>query len=91
MIWIIWALMLLAHGAFARWAQTAQGYPTVSVFGDLLLIAIVLITLDQLQGLGNVDVLRVGLFFVAFGAAGRQLMNACLGSQPTSLSDPSDS
>jgi hypothetical protein len=31
-----------------------------------------------LQGLGFLDVLRVGIFFVAFGAAGRQLMHSVL-------------
>ncbi len=79
MIWIFWALMLLAHGAFARWAQTARSYATASIFGDLLLIAITLITLDQLQGLSIVETVRIGLFFVAFGAAGRQLMGTLLG------------
>lgn len=78
MIWILWALMLLAHGAFARWAQTARSYATASVFADLLLVAIVLITLDQLQSLSPMDTLRIGLFFVAFGTAGRQLMSSLL-------------
>jgi hypothetical protein len=78
MIWILWALMLLAHGAFARWAQGAPSYASASVFADFLLIAIVLITLDQLQGLSVMDTLRTGLFFVAFGTAGRQLMSAVL-------------
>jgi hypothetical protein len=78
MIWILWAIMLLGHGAFARWAQTARGYAKVAILGDLLLIAIGLITVDQLQGLGIVDVVRIGLFFVAFGAAGRQLMGSFL-------------
>jgi hypothetical protein len=78
MIWILWAIMLLGHGALARWAQTARSYAKVSVVGDMLLIAIGLVTLDQLQGLGILDVLRVGLFFVAFGVAGRQLMNSFL-------------
>jgi hypothetical protein len=78
MIWILWALMLLAHGAFARWAQTTRSYATTSVFGDLLLIAIALLTLDQLQGLNIIDMLRIGLFFVAFGTAGRQLMSTVL-------------
>jgi hypothetical protein len=78
MIWIFWALMLLTHGAFARWAQTARSYAKVSIFADVLLIAIGLVTLDQLQGLRIVDMVRIGLFFVAFGAAGRQLMSSLL-------------
>jgi hypothetical protein len=78
MIWILWALMLLTHGAFARWAQTARSYAKVSIFADVLLIAIGLITLDQLQGMGLAEMGRIGLFFVAFGAAGRQLMGSLL-------------
>lgn len=78
MIWILWALMLLAHGAFACWAQTTRSYAKVSVLGDVLLIAIALVTLDQLQGLGLLDFVRIGLFFIAFGVAGRQLMSSLL-------------
>ena len=78
MIWILWAIMLLAHGAFACWAQTARSYAKVSVVSDVLLITIALVTLDQLQGLGILDMLRIGLFFVAFGTAGRQLMSSLL-------------
>ncbi len=78
MIWILWAFMLLSHGAFARWAQTARSFAKVSVLGDVLLIAIGLLTLDQLQGLGIVDIARIGVFFVAFGMAGRQLMSSLL-------------
>jgi hypothetical protein len=78
MIWILWAIMLLSHGALARWAQNARSYAQISILGDVLLIAIGLITVDQLQGLGIIDVLRIGLFFVAFGAAGRQLMGSFL-------------
>jgi hypothetical protein len=48
------------------------------VFGDLLLIAIGLLTLDQLQGMTLVDMARIGAFFVAFGVAGRQLMGSAL-------------
>lgn len=70
--------MLLTHGAFARWAQTARSYAKVSIFADVLLIAIGLITLDQLQGMGLAEMGRIGLFFVAFGAAGRQLMGSLL-------------
>ena len=78
MIWIFWALMLLGHGAFVRWAETARSYAKIAIFGDLLLIAIALITIDQLQGMALPDILRIGLFFVAFGAAGRQLMGSAL-------------
>jgi hypothetical protein len=78
MIWIFWAIMLLGHGALVRWAPTTRSYAKVAILGDVLLIAIGLITLDQLQGLGISDVLRIGLFFVAFGVAGRQLMGSLL-------------
>jgi hypothetical protein len=78
MIWILWAIMLVTHGAFSRWAQTARSYAKASLLGDVLLIAISLVTVDQLQGLGLLDVLRLGLFFVAFGTAGRQLMASVL-------------
>ena len=79
MLWIFWALMLISHGAFVRWAQTVRGYAKFAVFGDVLLIAIALITIDQLQGMSILDMLRIGAFFVAFGAAGRQLMGSALG------------
>jgi hypothetical protein len=78
MLWIFWALMLISHGAFVRWAEGARRYAKVAVVGDLLLIAIALITLDQLQGMTLGDILRIGLFFVAFGTAGRQLMGSAL-------------
>ena len=80
MIWILWALMLIGHGALSRWAQTARSYAKASVLGDVLLIAVALITIDQLQGLGIEEILRVGLFFTAFGWAGRQLMGSVLKS-----------
>ena len=80
MIWILWALMLIAHGAISRWAQTAHSYAKASVLGDVLLIAVALITIDQLQGLSIEEILRVGLFFTAFGWAGRQLMGSVLKS-----------
>ena len=80
MIWILWALMLIAHGAISRWAQAARSYAKASVLGDVLLIAVALITIDQLQGLGLEEILRVGLFFAAFGWAGRQLMGSVLKS-----------
>ena len=79
MLWIFWALMLVSHGAFVRWAQSARGYAKVAVLGDVLLIAIALITIDQLQGMSILDMLRIGAFFIAFGAAGRQLMGSALG------------
>jgi hypothetical protein len=80
MIWIVWALLLVAHGALSRWAQTADSYAKVSVLGDVLLIAVALITIDQLQGLGLAEILRVGVFFTAFGWVGRRLMGSVLGS-----------
>jgi len=80
MIWILWALLLIAHGAISRWAQTTRSYAKASVLGDVLLIAVALITIDQLQGLGIEEILRVGLFFTAFGWAGRQLMGSVLKS-----------
>ena len=79
MLWIFWALMLISHGAFVRWAKTVRGYAKFAVFGDVLLIAIALVTIDQLQGMSFLDMLRIGAFFVAFGAAGRQLMGSALG------------
>jgi hypothetical protein len=78
MLWIIWALMLISHGAFVRWAETVCSYAKAAVLADVLLIAIALITIDQLQGMALVDILRIGVFFVAFGAAGRRLMSSAL-------------
>jgi hypothetical protein len=78
MIWILWAFMLLTHGALAHWAKTARNYAKISVVSDVLIIAIGLVTVDQLQGMGIADMARIGLFFVAFGAAGRQLMSTVL-------------
>ena len=83
MLWIVWALLLVSHGALSRWAQTAYSYAKVSVLGDVMLMAVALITLDQLQGLGLAEVLRVGVFFTAFGWAGRQLMGSVLRSSMT--------
>jgi hypothetical protein len=83
MLWIVWALLLVSHGAVSRWAQTADSYAKASVLGDVLLMAVALITLDQLQGLGFAEVLRIGLFFTAFGWAGRQLMGSVLKSSMT--------
>jgi hypothetical protein len=78
MLWILWALMLISHGALARWAQTVRSHAKVAMLGDLLLIAIALVTIDQLQGVGILDVLRLGVFFTAFGYAGRRLMGSLL-------------
>ena len=78
MIWILWAFMLLTHGAVARWAESARSYAKAAVMGDVLLIVIALVTLDQLQGLGVVNTIRVGVFFAAFGFAGRRLMGSLL-------------
>jgi hypothetical protein len=78
MLWIVWALMLLSHGAFARWVQNSRGYAKVAVIGDLMLVAIALVTIDQLQGMTFLDYLRIGVFFIAFGTAGRQLMVSVL-------------
>jgi hypothetical protein len=78
MIWIVWALLLVSHGAVSRWAQASDSYAKASVLGDVVLIAVGLITVDLLQGLGLAEVLRVGLFFTAFGWTGRQLMGSVL-------------
>jgi len=78
MTWILWAVLLLTHGALCRWAQGSHFYAPASIVADGILIAIGLITLEQLQDLPLADVLRVGVFFIAFGTAGRQLMNSVL-------------
>lgn len=78
--WIVWALLLIAHGAFSRWVEGARSYTQAAVLGDVLLMAIALITLNQLQGMGVAEVLRVGIFFAAFGGSGRQLMGCVLKS-----------
>jgi hypothetical protein len=78
MIWTFLALLLIVHGALSRWVQAGPAHPVVSTTGDVLLIAIGLLTVDQLQGLGVADILRVGLFFVAFGYSGRRLMSSLL-------------
>jgi hypothetical protein len=78
MIWILWAVLLLAHGALARWAKGSRFFAPVSVVADGIMIAVALITVDQLQDMNVLDTLRIGLFFVAFGTAGRQLMNSLL-------------
>jgi hypothetical protein len=78
MIWTIWALLLVGHGAFSRWARTASAYAVMSTLGDALLVAIGFITLNQLQGLSASDFVRIGIFFVAFGFVGQQLMTRVL-------------
>jgi hypothetical protein len=79
MTWIVWAVLLLTHGALSRWAKGSRFFAPISIITDGMLIAIGLITVDQLQGMELHDVLRVGVFFIAFGAAGRQLMHSMLG------------
>jgi hypothetical protein len=81
MIWTIWALLLVGHGALSRWLQGASVQPLAATFSDVLLITIALMTIDQLQGLGASAIVRVGLFFVAFGYSGRQL-TGCLLARP---------
>jgi hypothetical protein len=82
MTWIFWAVLLITHGALARWAKGSRFFAPASVIADGMLIAIALITVDQLQGLGLLDMLRIGLFFIAFGTAGRQLMHSLLSRSP---------
>jgi hypothetical protein len=76
--------MLIVHGAFSRWAESISRYALISIFADGLLIAIGLITIEQLQGLGALEILRIGLFFAAFGVSGRQLMQSLLRRYPAS-------
>jgi hypothetical protein len=84
MTWTLWAALLIVHGAFSRWAESGSHYALISIFTDGLLIAIGLVTLERLQGLGLVDILRIGLFFAVFGVAGRQLMHSLLRRYPAS-------
>jgi len=77
-VWTIWALLLVAHGAFSRWARTTSRFDLMVTLADALLLAIALITIDQLQGFGPREFLRIGIFFVAFGVAGQQLMSGLL-------------
>ena len=81
--WILWAVLLLTHGALSRWAKGSRFYAPASIVADGILIAIALITMDQLQDLRVLEVLRIGVFFIAFGTAGRQLMNSVLTKFPT--------
>ena len=83
MTWILWAAMLLTHGALSRWAKGSSFYAPLSIVTDGILIAVALITIDQIQGLGLLDTLRIGVFFIAFGTAGRQLMHSVLSRFPT--------
>jgi hypothetical protein len=76
--WIFWAVLLIAHGALSRWAKGSRFHAPASVIADGMLIAIALITMAQLQDLQVAEVLRIGVFFIAFGTAGRQLMDSVL-------------
>jgi hypothetical protein len=76
--WTVWAVLLLSHGALSRWAKGSRFFASASMIADGILIAIALITMDQLQELNVLEVARIGVFFVAFGTAGRQLMNSVL-------------
>lgn len=78
MTWILWAVLLLTHGALSRWAKSSRYFAPASMVADGILIAIALITMEQLQDLKVLEVARIGVFFVAFGTAGRQLMNSVL-------------
>jgi hypothetical protein len=88
MTWIVWALMLITHGGFSRWAKSSRFYALASVFADGLLIAIALITVEQLQGLGTLEIVRVGIFFIAFGAAGQRLVHSVLARDPDDKGPP---
>lgn len=80
--WILWAALLLTHGALSRWAKSSRFFAPASIVADGILIAIALITMDQLQDLQVREVMRIGVFFIAFGTAGRQLMNSVLTKFP---------
>jgi hypothetical protein len=82
MTWILWAVLLTSHGALSRWARGSRFYAPASIIADGVLIAIALITVDRLQGLGLLDVLRIGVFFIAFATAGSQLMHSVLSRFP---------
>ncbi len=79
MFWIVWAFLLVSHGAIARFAQNSRELPMMAFCGDVLLVGIALITVAQLQGMSVADTVRIGVFFAAFGASGRQLMHHILG------------
>lgn len=78
MFWTIWALLLIGHGALSRWVQVRPPHPLTATLSDVLLIAIGVLTVSQLQDLTAPDILRVGAFFVAFGCSGRRLTNTVL-------------
>jgi hypothetical protein len=78
MTWTLWAVLLLTHGALSRWAKSSRFFAPASIVADGILIAIALITMQQLQDLKVLEVARIGVFFIAFGTAGRQLMNSVL-------------
>ena len=80
--WILWAVLLLVHGALSRWAKGSRFYAPASIICDGILIAIALITMEQLEDLQVLEVLRIGVFFIAFGTAGRQLMDSVLSRFP---------
>lgn len=80
--WTLWAVLLIAHGALSRWAKGSRFYAPASIVADGLLIAIALITMEQLEDLQVLQVLRIGVFFIAFGTAGRQLMHSVLSRFP---------
>jgi len=83
--WIVWAVLLLTHGAISRWAKASRFYAPASIVADGILIAIALITMDQLQDLQVSEVMRIGIFFIAFGTAGRQLMHSVLSRYPAKM------
>ena len=78
MTWILWTVLLLTHGALSRWAKSSRYFASASMVADGILIAIALITMEQLQDLKVLEVARIGVFFIAFGTAGRQLMHSVL-------------
>ncbi len=78
MFWIIWALLLIGHGALSRWVEVTPRHPLTVTLSDVLLIAIGVLTVSQLQELAAPDILRLGIFFVAFGCSGRRLTNTVL-------------
>ena len=83
--WILWAVLLLVHGALSRWAKGSRFYAPASIVCDGILIAIALITMEQLEDLQILEVMRIGVFFIAFGTAGRQLMDSVLTRFPAKV------
>ena len=73
--------MLVIHGAYARWARATRRYAAFAAVADALLVVIALVTIAQIQDLRGADLARIGVFFVAFGVAGRELMNGVLRQQ----------